>query len=75
MPLRYQEAFVRRRVWGESCREIAAAMNYSSLQYFSRVFHRYIGMTPSEYAASAKLNSEFNETGSKRHSHGPLGQL
>ncbi len=29
LPLRYQEAFVRRRVWGESCREIAAAMKLS----------------------------------------------
>ena len=29
LPLRYQEAFVRRRVWGESCREIAAAMQLS----------------------------------------------
>lgn len=26
LPKNYQEAFVRRRIWGESCREIAAAM-------------------------------------------------
>lgn len=29
LPQRYQEAFIRRRVWGESCREIAAAMQLS----------------------------------------------
>lgn len=29
LPPRYQEAFVRRRVWGESCREIGAAMHLS----------------------------------------------
>ncbi len=29
LPERYQEAFVRRRVWGESCREIAEAMHLS----------------------------------------------
>ncbi len=29
LPRRYQEAFVRRRVWGESCSEIAAAMQLS----------------------------------------------
>ena len=27
LPASYQEAFVRRRVWGQSCREIAAAMD------------------------------------------------
>lgn len=55
--------------------EVAAAMNYSSLQYFSRVFKKYIGMTPSEYSASAKLNSEFSETREKYQSPGPLGRL
>ncbi len=29
LPKRYQEAFVRRRVWGESCGEIAVAMHLS----------------------------------------------
>lgn len=29
LPERYQEAFVRRRVWGESCSEIAARMQLS----------------------------------------------
>ena len=29
LPKRYQEAFVRRRIWGESCREIAVAMKLS----------------------------------------------
>jgi len=29
LPQRYQEAFIRRRVWGESCREIAATMQLS----------------------------------------------
>lgn len=73
--LRLEKAKQMIREGGRNFSEIAAAMNYSSLQYFSRIFHRYIGMTPSEYAASAKLNSEFNETGRQRHSHGPLGHL
>jgi len=29
LPARYQEAFVRRRIWGESCREISAKMQLS----------------------------------------------
>ena len=29
LPERYQEAFVRRRIWGESCSEIAAKMQLS----------------------------------------------
>ncbi|MEM8682177.1 MAG: sigma-70 family RNA polymerase sigma factor [Pseudomonadota bacterium] len=29
LPQRYQEAFVRRRIWGESCPEIAVAMRLS----------------------------------------------
>ncbi|MEO1245940.1 MAG: sigma-70 family RNA polymerase sigma factor [Pseudomonadota bacterium] len=29
LPQRYQEAFVRRRIWGESCREIAVATQLS----------------------------------------------
>jgi len=29
LPERYQEAFVRRRIWGESCREIAVKMQLS----------------------------------------------
>jgi len=29
LPQRYQEAFIRRRVWGESCREIATVMQLS----------------------------------------------
>jgi len=55
--------------------EITAALNYTSLQYFSKVFKRYVGMTPSEYASSAKLNSEFVEDSGKFASPGPLGQL
>lgn len=35
--------------------QIAAALNYSSLHYFSKVFKKYIGMTPTEYSSSVKL--------------------
>lgn len=35
--------------------EIASMMNYSSIHYFSKVFKKYTGMTPSEYATSVKL--------------------
>ena len=55
--------------------EITNALNYSSLQYFSKVFKRYVGMTPSEYASSAKLNSEFVESAEKTTFPGPLGRL
>ncbi len=35
--------------------EIAALLNYSSVHYFSRIFKRYLGMTPTEYSSSIKL--------------------
>ena len=35
--------------------EIASKLNYSSLHYFSKVFKKYLGMTPSEYSSSVKL--------------------
>ncbi|MCK5737310.1 MAG: helix-turn-helix domain-containing protein [Spirochaetaceae bacterium] len=35
--------------------QIASYLNYSSIHYFSKVFKKYIGMTPSEYASSVKL--------------------
>ena len=63
------------REGGRNFSEIANAMNYSTLQYFSRVFKRCVGMTPSQYAASAKLNSDFGQTSVPRESPGPLGRL
>lgn len=35
--------------------QISAILNYSSLHYFSKIFKRYIGMTPTEYSSSVKL--------------------
>ncbi len=35
--------------------QIAANLNYSSLHYFSKIFKKYIGMTPTEYSSSVKL--------------------
>ena len=35
--------------------QIASFLNYSSIHYFSKVFKKYTGMTPSEYASSVKL--------------------
>ncbi len=35
--------------------QIAATLNYSSIHYFSKVFKKYIGMTPTEYSSSVKL--------------------
>ncbi len=35
--------------------EIATHLNYSSVHYFSKIFKRYLGMTPSEYSSSVKL--------------------
>ncbi|MGL1890744.1 MAG: AraC family transcriptional regulator [Spirochaetaceae bacterium] len=39
--------------------QISDVLNYSSQQYFSKVFKRYIGMTPSEYASSVKLKTDY----------------
>ncbi len=36
--------------------EIASALNYSSVHYFSKIFKKYTGMTPTEYSSSVKLN-------------------
>ena len=38
--------------------EIATALDYSSIQHFSKVFKRYEGMTPSAYSSSVKLRSQ-----------------
>ncbi len=38
--------------------EIAAALGYQSIHYFSRHFKKASGMTPSEYATSVKLLSQ-----------------
>ena len=35
--------------------EIAAALGYQSIYYFSRHFKKVSGMTPSEYASSVKI--------------------
>ncbi|RKX80314.1 MAG: AraC family transcriptional regulator [Spirochaetes bacterium] len=35
--------------------QIASFLNYSSIHYFSKIFKKYIGMTPSEYSSSVKL--------------------
>jgi len=35
--------------------QIASSLNYSSIHYFSKIFKKYIGMTPSEYSSSVKL--------------------
>jgi len=36
--------------------EISEALNYESVQYFSKQFKKYMMMTPSEYRQSIKLN-------------------
>lgn len=43
--------------------EIAAALGYQSVCYFSRHFKKVTGMTPSEYAASVKTLSAKNRPG------------
>jgi len=35
--------------------QISITLNYSSIHYFSKIFKKYIGMTPSEYSSSVKL--------------------
>ncbi|MEG1741522.1 MAG: helix-turn-helix transcriptional regulator [Acetivibrio sp.] len=38
--------------------QISDALGYSSIHYFSRIFKKITGMTPSDYASSIKLRSE-----------------
>ena len=38
--------------------QIAAAVGYDNPLYFSRLFKKHVGMSPSEYAASVKMLSE-----------------
>ena len=38
--------------------EISERLSYSSVNYFSRIFKKSVGMTPTEYAASVKAMSE-----------------
>ena len=38
--------------------QIADALGFSSIHYFSRQFKRITGMTPSEYASSIKALSD-----------------
>jgi AraC-like DNA-binding protein len=35
--------------------QIASILNYSSIHYFSKIFKKYIDMTPTEYSLSVKL--------------------
>ena len=46
----------KRMIWEESMNftEIAAALHYSTVHHFSRQFKQCFGMTPSEYAHSAR---------------------
>ena len=40
--------------------EIAATVGYDNALYFSRLFRKYTGMTPSEYRKKNKVNSQNN---------------
>lgn len=39
--------------------QISDVLNYTSIQHFSKNFKRHIGMTPTEYASSVKLKTEY----------------
>lgn len=39
--------------------QISDELNYSSLAHFSKVFKRYVGMTPTEYSSSVKLKADY----------------
>ncbi len=39
--------------------QISYELNFTSIHYFSKIFKKYIGMTPTEYASSVKLKSEY----------------
>ncbi|MEG1878686.1 MAG: AraC family transcriptional regulator [Pseudoflavonifractor sp.] len=43
------------REGGHNFTEVAAAMGYQSIYYFSRQFKKVTGMTPSEYASGVKI--------------------
>lgn len=39
--------------------QISYELNFSSIHYFSKLFKKIVGMTPSAYASSVKLKSEY----------------
>lgn len=46
------------RQGGQNFTEIAHALGFSTIHYFSRRFKAITGMTPTEYASSVKLRAE-----------------
>lgn len=72
--LRVSKAKQMIRQGGRNISEVANALDFSSIQYFSRLFKKWVGMTPSAYAASVKINSEFEQSSTNRGRPGLLDQ-
>lgn len=59
------------RQGGQNFTEIAHALGFSTIHYFSRRFKAITGMTPTEYASSVKLLAEEDDLSAKSSEHVP----
>ena len=65
--LKIQRAKEMIREGSRNFTEIAAALGYQSIYYFSRHFKKVTGMTPSEYASSVKILAGKTRPGGSGH--------
>lgn len=61
--MKIEQAQIFLREQAGSCRQIAERLGYGSANYFTRQFHQYTGMTPSEYDRSIKAIAEKKRNG------------
>lgn len=55
---------------GSAIKDVAARCGYPDANYFSRLFHRYVGITPRDFAAGIRLDSRNPKPGTETLSSG-----